>query len=97
MSAFLAAQQHAEPDPHLKTARSFWIASLIVRGNIRDGSFELADQQMNEMAEMGHRLIGCSGFARNLGAHMLRTVSELSLEYMATRARMADDLSRASN
>ena len=95
MSDFLATQQHAECDPHLKTARLFWIASLVVRGNIRHGEFELADARMNDMTETGHKLIGCSGFARNLGAHMLRTVSELSLEYMATRARMADDLEGA--
>jgi hypothetical protein len=70
-------------------ARLFWLASQATRDLIRDGKLERADLMLRMMASAGNELINGPQTGRSLGRQMLRTVSELTIQYIGERAGMA--------
>lgn len=91
-NVLLAASTLASTSTLTQNARSFWLSSRAVRDLIHDGRLERADQILRNMTASGTWLLEGPQSGRALGRQMLRTVSELSLKYIAERIKMATDL-----
>lgn len=72
--------------------RLFWLASQDIRKALHDHKFAHADLMLRLMASAGIELVNGPQSGQRLGRQALRTVSELSLSYIAERSLIAEEL-----
>jgi hypothetical protein len=75
-----------------RNAKIVWISVCTARELIRAGEFERAHVLLNEMGVCAEWLLKGPPVERILGRSLLKTVSELSLKYVARRMLVAADL-----